>query len=278
MNKNVTVSDWMDAPIDIGDNDEFAIGDVHGVTDGLIPLLDKIQTVNKQTLENANLTFLGDLIDRGPDSLGALKIWSQSAQELGFKTVYRLLGNHEIMMLLSFEKSFSGASAFDNWMRNGGQKVILQSGLDFEWVVNNRWEAMTVLKEAIGSKVLDCLNESLTHRIVGNLVFVHAGVDPTQPMDKWFSKQKRLNIMEDNHYAWIRFDFLGHEGKFDQNRFIVHGHTPETGVLNWKSRDHSFAHRRDGFRLNLDSGSFDTGQIACAQFRTGQYRVFLSQK
>lgn len=84
---------------------DFVVGDLHGSYDLLIKGLDQIG-FNKDI---DRLFAVGDLIDRGPDSLKCLQL----VKEPWFWSV---IGNHEDMML----EAVNGGSSYD-WMWNGGE-------------------------------------------------------------------------------------------------------------------------------------------------------------
>ena len=70
---------------------KFAVGDIHGCLHLLKKLIDIIQPTNEDTI-----IFLGDYIDRGPDSKGVIDFLI----DLKDKTnCIFLIGNHEDMML-----------------------------------------------------------------------------------------------------------------------------------------------------------------------------------
>jgi hypothetical protein len=65
----------------------FVIGDVHGCVDELDRLLEKIAPVEGDTV-----AMVGDLVNKGPDSLGVLKL----CRQIGAQAV---LGNHDDLVL-----------------------------------------------------------------------------------------------------------------------------------------------------------------------------------
>jgi len=71
----------------------FVIGDIHGQLTSLNRLLDKLPLS-----PDDKLVFLGDYVDRGPDSKGVVERIIALKAELGERCVC-LLGNHEDMML-----------------------------------------------------------------------------------------------------------------------------------------------------------------------------------
>lgn len=73
----------------------IAVGDVHGNLDALLDLLDRLLPTMRQ---EDTLVFLGDLIDRGPDSRGVIEQLVNLRDQASFETVF-LLGNHELWML-----------------------------------------------------------------------------------------------------------------------------------------------------------------------------------
>jgi len=80
---SVIVSDWLDAPFRVNEETVFAVGDVHGCTNHLSALLERIEA-EAEGLHAPRLIFLGDLICRGPSSLGALDRWSASTRPARF--------------------------------------------------------------------------------------------------------------------------------------------------------------------------------------------------
>jgi hypothetical protein len=95
----------------------IAIGDVHGCSKALATLLEAIQPTQQDML-----VFLGDYIDRGPDSRGVV----EQVIALGERcTVVPLLGNHEEMMLAALE---SGQSEVRLWLKFGGEVALASYG------------------------------------------------------------------------------------------------------------------------------------------------------
>jgi hypothetical protein len=87
-----------DGPIDL-------IGDVHGELDALLALLDRLGCDPDRGLAERPLVFVGDLIDRGPDSLGVVEV-VRALWEAGVAGV--VLGNHELNLLCGERKDGNG--------------------------------------------------------------------------------------------------------------------------------------------------------------------------
>jgi hypothetical protein len=90
----------------------IAIGDVHGCLAALAALVRAIDPTALDTL-----VFLGDYIDRGPDSRGVLEQVIALAQRC---TVVPLLGNHEEMLFAALE----GQSELRYWLKFGGTEAL----------------------------------------------------------------------------------------------------------------------------------------------------------
>jgi serine/threonine protein phosphatase 1 len=71
------MSPWKTLPTPAADAQVFAIGDVHGQADTLAATLDAIASVSRSHLVR-RLIFLGDLIDRGPQSLAAIALYKSA--------------------------------------------------------------------------------------------------------------------------------------------------------------------------------------------------------
>ena len=95
------ISGWKPAPFALGGETVFAVGDVHGCAEELRALLRAIAILAREGEGRRSLVYLGDLIDRGPDTVGTLKLWAEDATHRGVDRVERIIGNHEIMMLLA---------------------------------------------------------------------------------------------------------------------------------------------------------------------------------
>jgi len=77
----------------------YAIGDIHGRSDLLAKLLAEIEAdaLRREGAERRTLVFVGDYIDRGPDSSGVVELLLNGLPA-GFD-VHFLKGNHEAIML-----------------------------------------------------------------------------------------------------------------------------------------------------------------------------------
>jgi serine/threonine protein phosphatase 1 len=77
----------------------YVIGDIHG---NLAPLNNLLSQVVPEIRPEDTLVFLGDYIDRGPDTKGCVERIVQLKQGADF-TVITLLGNHEQWMLRTLD-------------------------------------------------------------------------------------------------------------------------------------------------------------------------------
>jgi serine/threonine protein phosphatase 1 len=92
------MSPWKTLPAHAADAQVFAIGDVHGQADTLAATLDAIASVPRSHLVR-RLIFLGDLIDRGPQSLTAISLYESAGDLAMVDDVILLPGNHELLLL-----------------------------------------------------------------------------------------------------------------------------------------------------------------------------------
>jgi len=90
----------------VKDKPVVVIGDVHGRFKALKKLADKLP-------DNAEVFLVGDLIDRGPESVDVC----QFVREKGWQSV---LGNHEWMMI----NAFANPLMMDVWLSNGGYRTL----------------------------------------------------------------------------------------------------------------------------------------------------------
>ncbi|RZJ78993.1 MAG: serine/threonine protein phosphatase [Brevundimonas sp.] len=102
-----------------------AVGDVHGRADLLEPLLKAIWNDRQPGREHI-VVFLGDYIDRGPDSPLVLDMLLQLKDTPG--VTWRFLrGNHEQALLDFIENP---AEAGPSWGTYGGRETLESYGVD----------------------------------------------------------------------------------------------------------------------------------------------------
>lgn len=160
----------------------LAIGDIHGRLD----LLDRLLAQVRPTAAD-RLVFLGDYIDRGPESRGVLERLLQLREALP-ATVF-LRGNHEQLLLdalaeagrlphwtplrrLSprFAAEASG-SDLQLWLYNGGVQVLLDYGICAD-------SGAIPDFSLIPAPHLDFLQTTRLWHAENGILFVHAGADP----------------------------------------------------------------------------------------------------
>lgn len=208
----------------------FAIGDIHGCYRELCELLDKLPLDKDSTL-----VFLGDYVDRGPNSKGVIdKILEIKSR---YNTV-ALMGNHESMMIDFFKDPSSASAAF--FILNGGSSTLAS-------YTNGSNEYH------IPDSHMIFLHNLQLHYETEKFFFVHAGVP-----------EMSLKEMRDNEhmldFIWIRKKFL--ESHFQWEKTIVHGHSPVSQV---EIKDN---------RIGLDTGCVYNGSLSAMEVNSGEiYQV-----
>jgi hypothetical protein len=103
----------------------FVVGDIHGYPETLARLLRDAGLLDGRlhwSGRDARLWLLGDLVDRGPDGIGAINLVMRLERE---GPVRCLLGNHEAVMLAAWRFGDGGGSGlgavFQSYWLNGGQ-------------------------------------------------------------------------------------------------------------------------------------------------------------
>ncbi len=168
----------------------IAIGDIHGRLSKLEGLIDKIAPQ-----ENDQIIFLGDYIDRGPESYQVVE-YVKKFKKL-FKLTLTLRGNHEDFVVSLFKGNMSQYLR-NIWLEDNGGKLTLSSykkAGHFLKIHQDFFMSLPVYYET------------------EKYIFCHAGVRPGIPLNK----QKMSDLLE------IREPFLSSEQNF--GKIIVHGHT-----------------------------------------------------
>lgn len=264
----ITISEWRNAPTETNGTTVFAVGDVHGCIDQLRELLEELACLARSTNE-PTLVFLGDLINRGPSSLDALLEWSSERHDNVYDEVHRLFGNHEQLLMIIASRSNGYENAISKFMEIGGNDIIAE--LTSEPSNASRALSGENLKHKLDKRTLDCLQKLKSHTLIGNLVLVHAGIDPVKGVSR--SLETDWTTFGERHWAWIKDPFLQHTGGFGRS-IVIHGHTPPWSHI--ASTGCSDPHMMQHDRLNLDGGTTVTGVVMAAQIENGRYRLIKS--
>ena len=140
----------------------YAVGDIQGCAPSLKALVKKIP-------KKSNMIFLGDLVNRGPDSLGTLR-QLKSLQESGRAEC--ILGNHDLH-LLAIDAGLRNTKGLDtvdtilkapdrkeliHWIRNrpmalsNGKVLTVHAGVLPQWDLQQTIECAQEVEKALRSK------------------------------------------------------------------------------------------------------------------------------
>ena len=214
----------------------YAIGDVHGRHDLLVQLLNTVIR-HYPTLEpnpsKITLLFLGDIIDRGPDSRRCLTLIRRLVDKAQAKM---LMGNHEDMMLASLEGDGIAQQA---WIRNGGLATLKSYGVEPPADHEDSFDFAARLKESIPKEDVDFLRSLDVSYSSGSYFFVHAGVRPGV----------RIAKQEEEDLYSIREEFT--ESERWHGQVVVHGHS----IVEEVDVRHN--------RIACDTAAYETGRLSC---------------
>jgi serine/threonine protein phosphatase 1 len=268
----VTVSEWRSAPIVLPNETVFAIGDVHGCASQLRALLNTIRNAPSPAGHPRRLVYLGDLIDRGPDNIGALQLWAEDAALRGVDRIDRVMGNHEQLLLLAMTDSPHAEKATTMWRSEamGGERLLEEMWAQAS--TSGDPPSDTLFSAAMGDNILRLFRAQRSHIAIGNLILVHGGLDPEIDRDELLARP--WTAFTDARWAWVHGEFLRWKGGFS-GKVMVHGHTPPHlhRQLTGQEDVHLFAFDR----LGLDGGTTRTGFVTGAHIEHGRYRILRAE-
>lgn len=244
----------------------FVVSDVHGYLGDLLEGLAEFGLTTPEgrwTGDDAQLWFLGDLLDRGPDGIGVVNL-VRSLQEQAPDQVHALMGNHEALALgmKRFPESDFPHSRFpSSWHLNGG---------------------LASDQEGLSDSHLSWLAELPLLARVGDYLFMHS--DTTAYLG-WGSSIEEINAVvrgslssskdEQRHWdVWAqltsRYHFIGRRGAKTAKQMlrrlggqqVVHGHSIIGSLVDRPSQDVTESLRyADGLVLAIDGGRYDGGPL-----------------
>lgn len=221
----------------------FVVGDIHGCTEELDLLIRHLES---EGLGSEDLVvFVGDYIDRGPDSKGVISRLIEFKAKYG-ATIF-LRGNHEDMLVAFLKLPVQTASAGSYgkyYLQNGGVQLLESYGL----AENATPEQLSAILPADHLNFI-CSLESFIQ--IGNYVIVHAGLNPGQP----YGKQRLKDL------CWIRDEFIFHSHTFGKT--VVFGHTPYQNIF-----------LDLPYKIGIDTGLVYGNALSCLELSsTTVYRI-----
>ncbi len=206
----------------------FVVGDIHGCARELDVLLEGLPLATGDTV-----VFLGDYIDRGPDSKLVVDHLLELETRTGITAVF-LKGNHEDMFLAFMGRPGHYGDAF---LYNGGVDTLASYGIH---PLTPAAQVAAALPPA-HTHFLDTL--SVTY-LAPPYLMVHAGIDPN----------RALEAQHPEDLLWIREPFIRRPHPLPYT--VCFGHTPLREVL-----------LDLPYKIGLDTGCVYGNRLSCIEIR-----------
>jgi serine/threonine protein phosphatase 1 len=183
----------------------YVIGDIHGCVDELRYLIEALPLSASD-----KLVFLGDYIDRGPDSNGVVSYLISLQKAMPVNRLVFLKGNHEDMLLSYL--GFAGQHG-EMFLLNGGKATFASYGLSLPKPTTN--QALSV----IPAEHLEFFRNLESYHLMAPFLCVHAGIHPLKSLLEQTSEE----------LFWIRNQFIDNSHILPYT--VLFGHTPQNTVL-----------------------------------------------
>ena len=212
----------------------YAVGDVHGHDALLGDLLARIEAdIEAREATEVTIVFLGDLIDRGPDSAAVVERL-RTYRPVDVRVEF-LTGNHEEVLLRILNGE---GDLVSDWLRFGGAQCARSYGLRPASLAKmSPDKAIAALRSAIPAAHQAFIASFADSLRAGDYYFVHAGIRPGVALGEQVQSDLR----------WIREPFLDHPVRHEA--MIVHGHTIRTEVEETPGR------------IGIDTGAYVHGVL-----------------
>ena len=198
----------------------YIIGDIHGCSKTLTELLKIMEPIHPDD----TIIFIGDYIDRGPDSKGVVDIVLDLRKR--HNRVITLMGNHEFM----FINALKGID-IEGFLRIGGEETFKSYGIPVDTFQD--------LHKKIPQEHLIFFQELLLYWEDQEHIYVHAGLKPgmhlTQQSMDWL--------------LWARDEFI--DLNYDFGKKVIYGHTPFDKP------------KIDDNKIGVDTGAVYDGYLTC---------------
>lgn len=206
----------------------YLVSDIHGEYQKFLKLLDKIGFNNNDTM-----IILGDVIDRGKDSIPLLQFIMRQ------KNIELLQGNHEDMMLKSLINQ--NKAYYFCWLENGGISTLSQ------------FDKLNKIQQ---NNILNYLESCKYYKIIDNYILSHAGVK-TSLYDCNIVINEFMQLQTEEDLLW-RQDF--HNTKSLDRYICIFGHIPTVYI----NQSHPMKIWNGKNKIGIDCGAyFKGGRLAC---------------
>lgn len=176
----------------------YAVGDIHGCARTLDVLLERI----KPGAED-HLIFVGDYIDRGPDSAGVIDRLLDLDRDV--RCTF-LKGNHEALML-----GYLDYGEHEVWQINGGAATLTSyQGTDGQI--------------RVPEVHIEFIRNALPYFDTPDFFFVHAGIPPQ------YTVSDAVRMFDEETFLWERSHLEARKRAWE--KVVVCGHTPRPQPLN----------------------------------------------
>jgi len=166
----------------------FAVGDIHGCRHALETLLESLSLTEQDTLIS-----LGDVVDRGDDTCGAINVLLEAQKTC---ELILIMGNHDESML----EAFRSKENFHRWLMIGGREAMDSYGRKMKNIPDSHREF---------------LQQAVDYHETETEIFIHANLEPGVALEK-------------QSYLWLRWEHLtGMEYAHESGRRVVCGHTQQ---------------------------------------------------
>lgn len=231
----------------------YVISDIHGCKNEYLALLEKIKFN-----EEDHLYILGDVVDRGPDSVGVL------LDIMKRDNVTFLLGNHDLLLYyfinklgysLSDIKCDEDERDFYLWLKDGGLTTMEgYLGLSYE----DRNAVFDFIRKARPYEILEMENKKY--------VMSHAGIAD-------FQEEKSLEMYGIMNFISTRMDYSKRYFS-DENTYIISGHTPTPLIRNDRRAEIYIG----AGHIATDCGCVFGGRLAAYCIETGKTEYVACQR
>ena len=215
----------------------YVISDIHGYYDLFIKLLDKIKFT-----ENDEMIIVGDIIDKGPDSIKLLKFIEKH------KNFKFILGNHEYEFLKYYHNIMKNTE--DDFDESKVIEDINKYFPDEEYRIN--WDD------------IDWLENSPYYYEDNDFICVHAGIQLNQ--------DKEIIVPQNNQIEFLLYDrnFKEPNTIVNNSKCVFFGHTPTRYLTD---KDEIILYKRlniidaksikDYYKIHLDCGTYFSKKLGC---------------